>query len=130
VKLNFGLNDDEFLQVIGVHGEPRIIESLQASSRTYFAVRRITGDQEKVERWRFFDKNRVSLGERSASTSYVPTTRPWFAAANAAGELLLTEPCYHRRARLDDFCALAGQNRVFGADISLGDLSSGRAVSR
>jgi len=22
----------------------------------------------------------------------VPTTRPWFAAANAAGELLLTEP--------------------------------------
>ena len=92
MKLNFGLNDDEFLQVIGVRGEPRIIESLQASSRTYFAVRRITGDQEKVERWRFFDKNRVSLGERSASTSYVPTTRPWFAAANAAGELLLTDP--------------------------------------
>jgi len=123
----FGLNDDEFLQVIGVRGESRIIASLQAPSGTYFAVRRITGEQEKVERWQFFDKNRQSLGERSSSTSYVPTTRPWFAGANAAGKLFLTEPYVFASTGepgLTISAPLPGNAGVFGTDINLGDLSA------
>lgn len=55
----FGLNNEEFLQVIGVRADPKIIDSLKAPAGTYFAVRRITQEGKRTEHWQFIDKNRI-----------------------------------------------------------------------
>lgn len=122
----FGLNNDEFLQVVGVRGEPRVIASLQAPSGTYFAVRQIVQAQGKTERWQFFDKDRKALGERSVVTSYAPTTRPWFTGAKSADRLFLTDPYVFASTGepgLTISAPLPDKAGVFGTDINLGDLS-------
>ena len=122
----FGLNNDEFLQVIGVRDEPRIVASLQAPAATYFAVRRITLDQERTEHWQFFDRDKRLLGERSAAAAYAPTTRPWYLGAHTEGRLFLTEPYVFASTGepgLTISAPLPGKAGVFGTDINLGDLN-------
>lgn len=54
----FGLASDEFLQVIGVRDNEKIIAALAAPPATYFAVRRITraADGQRLEHWQFSDE--------------------------------------------------------------------------
>ena len=88
----FGLDNDDFLQVIGVRGESRIATSLQAPATTYFAVRRIERQSERTEHWQFFDRARHLLGERASEASYAPTSRPWYLGAQRENRLFLTDP--------------------------------------
>lgn len=121
----FGLNNDEFLQVIGVRGEQKIIESLQAPADTYFAIRRITLDGTRAEHWRFVDRNRAPLGESAADASYSPSTRPWFAGALKTNQLFITEPYVFASTGepgLTISAPLPDRIGVFGTDINLGDL--------
>ena len=123
----FALNNDEFLQVIGVRGEQKIIDSLQAPAGTHFAVRRITLGNVRSEHWQFVDGNRTQLGERTADASYSPSTRPWFAGAFKTDGLFITDPYVFASTGepgLTISAPLPDKIGVFGTDINLGDLNS------
>ena len=122
----FALDNDEFLQVIGVRGKQRVIESLQAPTGTDIAVRRIVRDGLRTEHWQFFDKNQQLLDERSSEASYAPTSRPWYVGARREGRVHLTEPYVFASTGepgLTISAPLPDQAGVFGTDIDLGDLN-------
>ena len=123
----FGLNNQEFLQVIGVRGEPRIVESLQAPDGTFFAVRRITSGKKRTERWQFLDKNKRLLRERVSDATYLPSSRPWFSGALANDKLFITPPYTFLSTGepgLTVSAPLPKRSGVFGTDIDLGDLNT------
>ena len=63
----FGLANDEFLQVIGVRGDARVLKALQAPEGTHFAVRRIirAKDGSRTDNYLFLGRDRQALGSRS-----------------------------------------------------------------
>ena len=76
----FALENDDFLQVVSTREDPRVIAALGAPAGTRFAVRRILGKASgaREESWEFWSADRHVLGERSGSTDYFPTQRPWY----------------------------------------------------
>jgi HD-GYP domain-containing protein (c-di-GMP phosphodiesterase class II) len=125
----FGLNNDEFLQVIGVRADHKIIAALAAPPGTHFAVRRITrsSDDQRREHWQFLDAAGRQLGERSSPASYAPAQRPWFVGALQQGGLTITEPyLFASTGRLGITVAAPLPERigVFGIDIDLGALDA------
>ena len=123
----FGLNNGEFLQVIGVRANQKIIDSLKAPAGTYFAVRRITQGEKRIEHWRFIDKNRTQLDERYSKASYSPTERPWFVGARKSGGLFVTSPYVFSSTGepgLTISAPLPEMAGVLGTDINLGDLDA------
>ncbi|HTK02253.1 MAG TPA: HD domain-containing phosphohydrolase [Bordetella sp.] len=131
----YGFNDGAFLQVIGVRGDARIANTLQAPAATEFAVRFIdpapTGSTRR-EHWQFLAANEKSIGSAVRDSTYVPGTRPWYDAAKATPGLHVTEPYVYESLRglgLTLSRALAGGAGVFGADLALGDLESYAASS-
>ncbi len=123
----FGLNNQEFLQVVGVRGEPRLVESLQAPAGTFFAVRRIFSGKQRTEQWQYLDKNKRLLGERTTDTTYSPSSRPWFVGALANDNLFIT-PLYTFASTgepgLTVSAPLPRRRGVFGTDIDLGGLNA------
>ena len=121
----FGLNNEEFLQVIGVRADQKIIDSLKAPAGTYFAVRRITQGEKRTEHWQFVDSNRIQIQGRTTEASYSPTGRPWFIGAVKKGDLFITPPYVFSSTGepgLTISAPLPGKAGVFGTDINLGDL--------
>jgi HD-GYP domain-containing protein (c-di-GMP phosphodiesterase class II) len=90
----FALPDEEFLQVIGTHDDPHIVEALKAPSGTFYAVRRITptADGKRRDHYQFLDKNRIPLGNREQEATLVPTARPWYLLAQKSSGTAFTSP--------------------------------------
>ena len=75
----FGLANDEFLQVIAIREDLRIMAALKAPEGSYFTVRRIENPLggERSERWEFLDRDRKPIGSRNQATEFRPSSRPW-----------------------------------------------------
>lgn len=125
----FGLENDEFLQVIGVRGDEKIIAALKAPASTHFAVRRTTreADGKRIERWQFVDRAGLQLGELTVDATYAPSQRPWYVGAMKRGELIVTDPYIFSstgRPGLTVAAPLPGKAGVFGIDIDLGAIDA------
>ena len=121
----FGLNNNEFLQVIGVRADQKIIDSLKAPARTYFAIRRITQEKNRIEHWQFVDRNGAQLQERVADAAYTPSVRPWFSGALNGDDLFITAPYVFASTGelgLTISAPLPEKTGVLGTDINLGAL--------
>ncbi|WP_209022703.1 HD domain-containing phosphohydrolase [Rhodocyclus gracilis] len=132
----FALGDDDFLQVIGVHGIPRIVSALKAPATTQFAVRHIERVRgERIERWQFLDAGRKVIATRNAPASYLPSSRPWFAGAMMNGRPSLTAPYVFESSEVFGVTVsapLPGGIGVVATDIdlgSLGDFLAGLSLS-
>jgi HD-GYP domain-containing protein (c-di-GMP phosphodiesterase class II) len=90
----FGLENEDFFQVIAVRAEPKIAQSLLAPENTYYALRRIrvAADGRRDESWEFLSEDRQVLGTRKAATSYFPTKRPWYSGAKTQAGQAITAP--------------------------------------
>jgi len=131
----YGFDGGEFLQVIGVRGDARVEQRLQAPAGTYFAVRLIDpavdGDG-RAEHWMFLAFNEKVLGRAVREGRYLPSSRPWYDSARATPGLHVTDPYVYES--LDGLGltlsrALPGGSGVFGADLALGDLEAYAAAS-
>jgi len=90
----FALANEDFLQIIGIRGDVRLIKALQAPAGAYFAVRRIshsTGGG-RSEEWLFLDQRRQALARRQVVPTFFPRQRPWYGQAMQADGLALTDP--------------------------------------
>ena len=122
----FGLENDDFMQVVNTHDDPRILAALKAPAGTRFAVRRIVAkDGAREESWEFQSPDRRVLGTHAGSTSYLPTKRPWYGDAKKASSVAITEP--YRFASSQDLgitisATLRDGVGVVGADLSLASL--------
>jgi HD-GYP domain-containing protein (c-di-GMP phosphodiesterase class II) len=122
----FALGNDEFVQVIGVRSDSKIIASLKAPAGTHFAVRRIIQSEQRAEYWQFLDIHRGLLSERTTETAFVPSTRPWYQGAAKENQLFITAPYLFASTGepgLTVSAPLPGASGVIAADIDLGDLS-------
>ena len=123
----FALGNDEYVQVIGVRSNGKIIDALKAPAATHFAVRRIIDTKpQRTEHWQFFDIHRNLLGERTTEASYVPSTRPWHQGAVKENRLFVTAPYLFASTGepgLTVSAPLPEASGVIAADIDLGDLS-------
>ncbi len=90
----FGLDNDDFLQVIGVHGDPKVIKALAGPEGTYFALRRIrkTANGNREAAWEFWSAERQVIATRKAEADYSPTTRPWYGNARKQSALAISDP--------------------------------------
>lgn len=125
----FGLGNEEFLQVIGIRDDERLIAALQAPPKAHFAVRHIVRDDNQAarEEWVFLDQRRQTLLSRVGETSFRPSQRPWFAAALERKGLIVTAPyLFASNGELGITVAtpLPGQVGVLASDISLASLQA------
>ena len=90
----FGLESDEFFQVVNVRGNSRVVGALAAPPGTHLAIRRIlrSGAGVREESWEFRGEEREVLGVRRGAAEYAPTGRPWYAAARKTPPLAVSEP--------------------------------------
>lgn len=123
----FGLDNEDFVQLIGVREEARLAASLGAPPRTWNAIRLITHDDagRRSEHWRFIDADGALISERVQDTDYYPSSRPWFSVARDHAELQITEP-YLFASSEEIGITLAqrfrGGGGVFAVDLRLHDL--------
>ncbi|KAB2920025.1 MAG: GAF domain-containing protein [Dechloromonas sp.] len=123
----FGLGNEEFLQVIGIRGDERLIAALQAPPSSHFAVRRIIREpgQTAREEWSFLDRQRLALASRPGDGRFLPSQRPWFTAALQRDGLIVTDPyLFASTGQLGITVAtpLPGRIGVLASDISLASL--------
>ncbi len=92
--LYFALQNDDFLQVIGVRGDVNIIRALSAPDNTQFAIRRIQRDKsgKRGAVWEYWDADRNVIGKHDEATDFMPTKRPWYGSAIERAGLAMTEP--------------------------------------
>ncbi|MFZ5484714.1 MAG: HD domain-containing phosphohydrolase [Pseudomonadota bacterium] len=122
-----GRADDAFVQVIGVRGQPALIEALAAPPDTHFALREIRpgGGQSRHEQWTFLDRQRRPIARQTQPTRYRPTTRPWFVEAQQARSLVVTAPYRFAstgRPGITLAAPVDDRSAVFGSDIALDSL--------
>ncbi len=122
-----GIANEEFLQVIGIRGDERIIAALKAPNEAYFAVRRIVADEKGVraEQYKFLDRGRESIDLRIREAKLMPTQRPWYRMSLERKGLAVTEPyLFASTGELGITVAapLPGQFGVLATDISLRSL--------
>jgi hypothetical protein len=123
----FGLDNDDFFQVVNARANPRLLASLGAPEQTRFALRKIVGAKEaaREETWQFWSADRQILGSLRTATSYLPTRRPWYDAAKKKPPLAITEPYLFASSGepgITISSPLRGGAGVLGADLSLGAL--------
>ncbi len=120
----FGLATGEFLQVIGIRGNPAVRQALEAPRDAHFGVRHIrrqTGG-DRIETWQFLSESGQPLGTRSAPASYDPSVRPWYQGAQSARGVYLSDPYLFsstQRSGLTIAAPLSDGFGVYGIDISL-----------
>jgi len=121
----FGLDNDDFFQVVNTRGNPRVIASLAAPESTRFALRTIvrTNQGRRQESWQFWSSDRQVLGSRTGQTQYYPTQRPWYDSAKQTPPVAITDP-YIFASSLEPGITISSPLRggigVLGADLSLG----------
>jgi len=121
-----GLDNDDFVQAIGVRGDPAVTQALAAPADTWFALRTILADTDgRTEHWRFLDRDGVQLAELQRPAEYRPGTRPWYQSARSQAGLQATDPYHFQSSQalgLTLSQALEGGGGVVGADLALGEL--------
>ncbi|OIN99273.1 MAG: hypothetical protein AUJ49_11360 [Desulfovibrionaceae bacterium CG1_02_65_16] len=83
-SLYFGYADGGYHQAVLLANRPQAARGLGAPRQTRYALRSISVDARgvRMERWRFLDRDRRTLGETTARpATYDPRRRPWFTAA-------------------------------------------------
>ena len=121
------LGNDDFLQVIAIHGDALIQAALQAPASAHYAVRTITHSAQglRQDSYVFLDRHRNPVGQREQPAKLVPTQRPWYAAAMTRQATIITEPyvfASNQELGLTLAAPLPEQRGVVGADISLRSL--------
>jgi HD-GYP domain-containing protein (c-di-GMP phosphodiesterase class II) len=123
----FGLDNDDFFQVVNAKGNPRLIASLAAPVNTRFALRKIVGGGggRREESWQFWSSDRQIIGSSKVPTQYYPTQRPWYDSAKKTPPIAITDP-YIFASSLEPGITISSPLRegigVLGADLSLGAL--------
>jgi HD-GYP domain-containing protein (c-di-GMP phosphodiesterase class II) len=122
-----GLKNDEFVQVIGIRKNAKLIAALKAPDGSYFGLRHITlqADGSRLEQWKFLSEDRQLLGQNEGLASYAPSVRPWYGAAMATSGLAITSPyLFSSTGEIGVTVseALPKQSGVFGTDIHLASL--------
>ncbi|MBF0308306.1 MAG: GAF domain-containing protein [Magnetococcales bacterium] len=125
----FGLENDEFFQVIAIRGDVRIQVALKAPHNAFFAMRTILRENEtsRQETWRFYDENRRFISERQDPAKYAPTERVWYKSALGSGTLAVTPPYLFSSTGelgLTVAAPLAERTGALGTDISLFSLNT------
>ena len=94
VSAYIGFENGDFLQLYKLIGDEASRASLKAPAETAYAFRLIRRDAsgQRTERWRFLDINREPLaGFTDPAVTYDPRVRPWFRAAQATSEPIVTD---------------------------------------
>ena len=123
----FGLDSDDFLQVINTRGDARVLASLSAPAGTRYAVRTIAtaATGERREAWQYWSATWEQIASTEGTTQYFPTQRPWYAGAKQAQRVAITAP-YRFASSQDLGVTLSSPLRdgtgVVGADLSLAGL--------
>ena len=122
----FGLENDDFLQVISTGNDPRVLSALSAPEGTRFAVRTIRASPGgREETWEFWSADRRTIGTRSGATDYFPTRRPWYAGARKSSPVSITDPYLFASTQelgITVSSPLRDGVGVVGADLSLAAL--------
>jgi HD-GYP domain-containing protein (c-di-GMP phosphodiesterase class II) len=126
-SIYFGLENDDFFQVVNTGGNPRLIASLAAPENTRFALRKIsrTGRGKRIESWEFWSSDRRVLSSQTRLTQYFPTQRPWYSGAKKHSPVSITDPYIFASSRepgITISSPLRGGIGVIAADLSLGSL--------
>ncbi len=119
-----GTAKEEFLQVIAIRGDTRIVAALKAPPEAYFAVRRIETDEkgERTDHYKFLDHERKSIDLSAREAILLPTQRPWYRTSMERKGLAVTDPyLFASTGELGITVAapLAGDAGVIATDISL-----------
>jgi len=123
----FGLDNDDFVQVIDTRGDARALAFLSAPPGARFAVRTIAtaATGERREAWQYWSATREQIASAEGTTQYFPTQRPWYASAKRAHGVAITEP-YRFASSQELGITLSSPLRdgtgVVGADLSLASL--------
>lgn len=121
------LPNGDYLQVIAVGKNPQIAQTLRAPELTQIAQRLIQTDAKgaRVETWQFLGQENAVLGERSLTSTDVPTQSPWYKGALQAKGVFVTQPYTLAPSQLTGLTvasAMPDGSGVYGMDISLADL--------
>jgi HD-GYP domain-containing protein (c-di-GMP phosphodiesterase class II) len=120
----FGLDNDDFFQVVDTRDNPRLIATLGAPEHTRFVLRtivRMDGNR-REETWRFWTSDRQEIGSRKGPTQYFPTQRPWYKSAKQASPVAITDPYIFASSRelgITISSPLREGMGVLGVDLSL-----------
>jgi HD-GYP domain-containing protein (c-di-GMP phosphodiesterase class II) len=123
----FGLENDDFFQVVNTRGNDRLLASLNAPGNTRFALRKITrtAGGKRVESWQFWSADRQLIGSKEGESAYFPTQRPWYEGAKRSSPVAITDPyvfASSKEAGITISSPLRGGIGVLGADLSLASL--------
>ena len=123
-----GYRDGSFVQVIPVRGVADIILAHAAPPDTDEILRSIVSESggQRTQQWTFLDRERRVLATRTeADVSYDPSSRPWYAAADAKAAMISTPYVFNslKRPGITVSRRLPAGNGVFGADMTLDGLS-------
>lgn len=151
-SLYYGYADGDFLQLIPVRGDPRILKAHDAPPGTAWVVRSIVGEEReeagvpveagepapgrRVQTWTFLDDDHAVIGQaHDENPAYDPRQRPWYMAAWDSPQPRLSDAYVFNSLQQPGITSsrrLAGAEGVFGADITLDGLESfvsGQSIS-
>lgn len=123
----FGLQNDDFLQVIDTRGDARVQAFLSAPPGTRYAIRAISTSATgaRTEQWRYWSETRERIATAEVPTQYFPTQRPWYGAVKAGERFAVTEPYVFESSKelgVTISSRLRDGSGVVGADLSLAAL--------
>ncbi|HOI75745.1 MAG TPA: HD domain-containing phosphohydrolase [Syntrophales bacterium] len=123
----FGLENDDFYQVVHTRGNPGWNAHIAAPRNTWFAQRTIirTSGGGREESWRYWSSDMQPIGTKKRPSDYFPTVRPWYWGVKLAKPVAITDPYVFASSRepgITISSPLPGGIGVLGADLSLGSL--------
>jgi HD-GYP domain-containing protein (c-di-GMP phosphodiesterase class II) len=123
----FALESDDFLQVINIKDNPRVLAALSAPPHSRYALRKIVRSESggREEAWQFWSSEREIIAARKGETDYFPTRRPWYEGASKAAPVAITEPYIFASSQalgITISSPLRDGIGVAGADLSLSAL--------
>ncbi|MGV8079927.1 MAG: HD domain-containing phosphohydrolase [Syntrophales bacterium] len=123
----FGLENDDFYQVVHTRGNPDWNAHIAAPRNTWFALRTIirTSGGGREESWRYWSSDMQPVGSKKGPSDYFPTVRPWYWGVKRTKPVAITDPYVFASSRepgITISSPLPGGIGVLGADLSLGSL--------
>ena len=123
-----GKNNDNFFQLINLNIDERLRERYQVSPEArWLVVRILDTEQGRIKYMDALDEQLSLLGRQAETSSYYPSSRPWFMKARLSSEPIVTE--------IYNFTGIEGKGITFaqqqsdssgiiGVDLSLQSLRS------